>query len=286
MIKKIIVILVLFMMVFSIFLLNDSKNSNIINNKTLIIIKGFPVKFIPNISTITYTLKDNGGVYTQSGDFTLTQGDGTYTYTASSTGYNTITGSYTVSGAGININLNFVKTITKYNVEFIPNINIYYGLNISSLSIQKGNLTFSMVNGSYSYKANATGYKNIIGSFTVNGSNINIYLNFTSILVLKYIIFKESGYKGNFIVMVNGNSYESNNGSIYIVQPTYYFNYSYNIIVPSGYNVNKSSGNVYNNSSIVYVNFNKVSLINYNIFYFVLFGITGLLVYLIYKRLE
>jgi lipopolysaccharide export system protein LptC len=257
--------------------------SNTINEVVNIV--NYNVEFIPNINTY-YGLNISNILHIQKGDLNLSFSDGTYSYKANSSGYNDLTGSFTVNGANLIVYLNF--TLIEYNVEFIPNINAYYGLNISNiLHIQKGDLNLSFSDGTYSYKANSSGYNDLTGSFTVNGANLIVYLNFTSnsSVQIKYIIFRESGFSGEWSILVNGNIYSSHNNSIYIVMPNYVFNYSYSIIKENNYQANKTNGYVNNTLNIVYVQFNKVSPISYNIFIFVILIITGLIVYLVVKRL-
>ena len=312
MIKKIIVIVVLLMMIGSMMVLLENNVNKINKDNNFypfyttynfnITVSANPVvngsNFYVNATGLIYIAGDYNNILLIINGNTVGEvhyTNSTFSFIVSLTANSTISmnsqvlnGNFVLIYNGNSNNINeTIKSASKYNVEFITDIRNIYKLSINNNTyIQSNNLFLSFKNGTYTYKANAIGYYNLSGNFTVNGKNVSIYLNFTRLI--EYIIFKESGYSGSFNIIVNGITYSSNNGSIYIIQPDYYFNYSYIVLIPNGFNVNKSNGSVYynNNTDIVYVHFNKISVINYDVFIFIIFVITGLLIYLIYRRLE
>ena len=312
MIKKVLVILTLIIMISAMFILYVNNTNNKVVNYNSDTTSDYSFTITTSVNPVNsganFYINASGLKYlTGSGDIYLyVNGAEVYSSTYSATTYS-IKWSLTADSSiyekatittgrppdittydGTSNTINEVVNIVNYNVEFIPNINTYYGLNISNiLHIQKGDLNLSFSDGTYSYKANSSGYNDLTGSFTVNGANLIVYLNFTSnsSVQIKYIIFRESGFSGEWSILVNGNIYSSHNNSIYIVMPNYVFNYSYSIIKENNYQANKTNGYVNNTLNIVYVQFNKVSPISYNIFIFVILIITGLIVYLVVKRL-
>jgi thermopsin len=91
----------------------------------------------------------------------------------------------------------------------------------SSQPSQISSVSFSLPNGTYEYYSNATGpYEPIHGNVTLNGSNLNVNLQFNSTALPEEfaVLFTENGLPGGtkWSVTLNGQQYSSTNNTIVI----------------------------------------------------------------------
>ncbi len=135
------------------------------------------------LSGVSVTIGDQ----TVEGDFgglsVLTGlGDGTYTYTASKTGFATQTGEVTVSGANVEV---FLTMAPAYEVFFWATDGGPLGL--SGVSVTIGDQTVEgdfgglsvltgLGDGTYTYTASKTGFVTQTGEVTVSGANVEVFL--------------------------------------------------------------------------------------------------------------
>jgi len=149
------------------------------------------------------------------------------------------------------VNVVITFTQVKYSVTFtesgLPSGNWYVNLsNGQSFSSTTDTITFTEPNGSYTYSISSsnTEYAPLSpkGSFTVNGSNVNISVSFH--LVTYEITFTESGLPSgtSWSITLNNVTETSTNSTITFHEP--YGTYSYSISLPSGYRTATSTGSI------------------------------------------
>jgi hypothetical protein len=164
--------------------------------------------------------------------------NGTYSFTAapSSINYLSSTGSFTVAGTTIAVDVQFSAVqLRTYSVNFIesglsPEVNWSVTLSGTTLSSSSRNITFIVLNGTYSYSI-ASSDKEYVpspssGSLTINGVNVTINVSFT--LVTYDVTFSENGLPSGtswFLNFTGGQSLSSEGTEIIVLEPngTYYF---------------------------------------------------------------
>lgn len=146
----------------------------------------------------------------QSSLFTANLQNGSYNFSVSTENkeyvpeYNK---TFTVNGKNLYVGIEFIPYT--YKVRFVENnlkAGTEWSLNVTG--IKNGNvsktrcLNLSLTNGTYTYVAYSSGSPSMManGSFTVNGRNITVQLNFSRSYI---VIFKESGLKNNALWYVN-----------------------------------------------------------------------------------
>jgi uncharacterized lipoprotein NlpE involved in copper resistance len=161
-----------------------------------------------------------------------------------------MTGEVSINGSNVNIGITF--TLVTYTVTFtekwLPSGTMWY-VNLSngqSFSSSTNTITFNEPNGTYSYTI-ATVNKSYSpspssGTFTVNGSNVNIGITFN--LVTYTVTFTENGLPSGttwYINLSNGQSYSGTGTTITFSEPN--GTYSYTIAtVNKSYAPSPSSG--------------------------------------------
>lgn len=120
-----------------------------------------------------------------SGIATIDLANGTYSYSCLATGYGEIDGSVTVDNAPLteNIVLEDVYELT-FNVTDGTNPIVAAQISINSEILTtdaSGVATISLVNGTYPYSVNATGYQENTGSVTIAGTSQEITVTLTEI---------------------------------------------------------------------------------------------------------
>jgi len=206
---------------------------------------------LPTGATWNVTLN---GIKLSSSSFSLVfnEPNGTYSYTIGIySGYSAspYSGTVIINGAAHNVAITFTRVT--YSVTFtesgLPSGNWYVNLsNGQSFSSATDTITFTEPNGSYTYSISSSNKEyaplSPKGSFTVNGSNVNIPVSFH--LVTYEVTFSESGLPSgtSWSVTLNGTTETSTNSTITFHEP--YGTYSYSISLPSGYKTSSSSGTI------------------------------------------
>jgi len=192
------------------------------------------------------TFKEENGTYSYSiftldKDFTPYPSDGTFL----------------VNGKNINVTIKF--NLVTYRVTFIqeglPSETLWY-VNLSNGQTFSGTgatITFYELNGTYSY-AIATVNKSYApspysGSFTVNGTGVNITITFN--LITYTVTFTENGLPlgTSWSVTLSGINKTSNANTINFNEPN--GSYTFNVGIVSGYNALPSSGTIIVNGNNV-----------------------------------
>lgn len=140
--------------------------------------------------------------------------EGTFTYSVSKEGYETVTGNI---NAGEEISLT-LKPV--YNVTFNSNTDITLVLKDESNNIitPKSNLSYLLKNGEYSYEASAEGYKTLNGKVTVENKNVTEELVLEKLYNLKFtvdvsdcdVVLKDN--EGNTVNPTESNEFSVTNG--------------------------------------------------------------------------
>ena len=249
--------------------------------------EGFTYQFIPNIVSQYYLTIINSSnykiIYTaDSGNsISILLKTGKYQYYANSSGYYELNGSISVQQS-LSLNLNFVLIKVRYQYNFIPNIVDQYYFTIINGSNDKtvytqtsGNVISLMLlrTETYQYYANATGYKELSGTFTVSKDTnfslkfitntaykVTSYFNVQNVakaIVGTYYIYYSNGSLLKQ-VSLNYQSFITN----YLVNGTYIIN-----AYTNAYYINNNSPNVITiNGSNEYSNISMITYSNY-VFY-------------------
>jgi len=204
---------------------------------------------LPTGATWNVTL--NGVLLSRSSSsISFSEPNGTYSYTIGIyQGYSAFpySGTVTVNGANVNVAITFTRVT--YSVTFtesgLPSGNWYVNLsNGQSFSSTTDTITFTEPNGSYTYSISSSNKEyaplSPKGSFTVNGSNLNIPVSFH--LVTYEVTFSESGLpSGYWYVNITD---QPSSGPIPSSQTSYSVslpNGSYSYTVSTGYKEYKPS---------------------------------------------
>ncbi len=156
--------------------------------------KGLPSGTVWKVSVVNDTSGKTYNLSSNTQNISAYLPNGTYSYNVSEiSGYNITnsSGSITIKGTNITENIMFTpiqKPLKLYGVTFtetgLPSGTKWsVNLNGESLSSTNSTITFSMTNGSYTYKVgNVSGYNvsNPSGSLKVNGKNVNVNITFSS----------------------------------------------------------------------------------------------------------
>ncbi|MBS8122346.1 hypothetical protein, partial [Candidatus Vampirococcus lugosii] len=178
-----------------------------------------------------------------SGDIQLGTGNiyklenGEYNYTASATGYNSLTGGFEVSGTGLNINIELEEEVIEpeeYEVIFDvepTDLDLEVRNLSGDLQVGTGNI-YNLENGEYNYIASATGYNSLTGGFEVSGTGKTINISLEEVEPEEYeVIFDveptdldlEVENLSGDIQLGTGNIYNLENGNYtYIASATGY----------------------------------------------------------------
>ena len=214
---------------------------------------------------------------------TFKEPNGTYAYTIATTDHSyrsfENSGSLTVFGAAVNVSIEFSQI--QYPVTFresgLPAGTVWYAMlsnNLTGFSLSN-KLSLFTANGTYSYtiETSNNAYRPSLstGSVTVNGSAVNVSIEFSQIQYT--VTFKESGLPSGTTwgVAINGTTQSSDNNTIAFSLPE--GTYSYTIETSDhAYRPCASSGSVaVNGSSETAIN-TKFLEVKYS----VLFAETGL----------
>ena len=187
--------------------------------------------------------------------------NGSYSYSVSNvTGYSIFPtfGSINVSDQSVNQSISFTeitKSVSKYTVAFkesgLPSGTSWSTtFNGTTNSSTTGLITFTSINGSYSYNISSiAGYtiSPLSGSVNVEGKNVTVNITFTQVKVTvrKYTItFSESGLPSgtSWSVTLNGTKESSTTDTISFSEPN--GSYSYSVSNVTGYSVSPSLGSI------------------------------------------
>jgi uncharacterized membrane protein len=112
--------------------------------------------------------------------------DGTYDYTASKTGYNTVTGTVIVNGAAQTKTV--IMTLIQWPVTFTVFVSgeLYAGASVTLAGVTQvtpasGQVVFNKVNGTYPWTVAVPDYEDQTGNVTVNNAPVNITVTFVGI---------------------------------------------------------------------------------------------------------
>ncbi len=162
-----------------------------------------------NITESNGTTYNSGPISATSYSFNLTNGSYTYTIATSDHTYESsaASGSFTVNGKNLTISVTFTEV--KYSLTFtefgLPSGKswtlVFDGHSYTSISASYEFYVFQEPNGTYSYFANSTDYKDLSGSVTVNGASQSVILTF--VLQTYSVTFTESGLPSGTIWYVN-----------------------------------------------------------------------------------
>ncbi|EQB67022.1 MAG: hypothetical protein AMDU2_EPLC00006G0579 [Thermoplasmatales archaeon E-plasma] len=213
-----------------------------------------------------------------TGLITFTSINGSYSYNISSiAGYtiSPLSGSVNVEGKNVTVNITFTHvkvTVSKYTITFsesgLPSGTSWSTtFNGTTNSSTTGLITFTSINGSYSYNISSiAGYtiSPLSGSVNVEGKNVTVNITFThvKVTVSKYTItFSESGLPSgtSWSVTLNGTKESSTTDTISFSEPN--GSYSYSVSNVTGYSVSTVSGSIIvsGNSYLKDVTFNATS---------------------------
>ncbi|MCL5963976.1 MAG: protease pro-enzyme activation domain-containing protein, partial [Candidatus Thermoplasmatota archaeon] len=186
------------------------------------------------------------------------EANGTYPYSVLNTTGFMASPSYSnvnVTGSNVTVPISFTTAApAKYAVTFtesgLPNgTNWNVTLNGTTKSSTTGTITFTEVNGTYSYTvSNVSGYMTspLSGSVTVKGKNASVPVTFTPVVSpSKYAVtFTESGLPNgtNWSVTLSGKTQSSTTGTVTFTEVN--GTYSYTVSNVSGYTVTPLSGSV------------------------------------------
>lgn len=128
-----------------------------------------------------YTLKDGDGNGVTVTDGSASVKDGSYQYEISLFGYETLTGSVMVTDEDVTVPVNMVALSGKKVSLIVSGVSEDTVLDIS---VTRDGVTYepsedgsyNLVDGSYTYKIKAEGYRNLKGSFTVAGEDLTLNL--------------------------------------------------------------------------------------------------------------
>lgn len=164
----------------------------------------------------------NGSLYNSSSHSLVIQlSNGTYTLTPGAPRGYIYDGTYinlTVHGSNVSMSIEFNRT---YQVNFsetgITGLEWFLNLSGSIKSSLAGNITYTLVNGTYNYVVQSVkGYSAdpSSGSITINGSPVNVTIVFSP--VLYHVTLTETGLPSgyNWSVYINGIWHYSNNSTI------------------------------------------------------------------------
>ena len=202
--------------------------------------------------------------------------NGTYDYTVSALNYvaNVSSGSITVAGTKVSVDVSFVPSSATYFVMFsetgLAN-GIQWSVTLNgSTSSGVGPISFLEPNGSYQFTINSVlGYASNItsGNVTVYGASVVVNVTFTSVSkVIWEVTFNEtglpSGYTWNVSLTGSSNGVFIFNGSTTItvsssfLEPNGSYQFSANasgyVASPSGGNFTINGANVYFNVAFIY----------------------------------
>lgn len=140
----------------------------------------YTVTITPNVPDATIVLKDSSDNEVSGTDGTYTLPAGTYTYTASKFGYETATGTITVSDANVTENVT-LNALAGHSVSF--NVTLPSGMTgDATVTVKHGsdtmaanpNGTYTLTEGEYTYTISYTGCDDVTGSFTVGSQDQTI----------------------------------------------------------------------------------------------------------------
>jgi len=173
----------------------------------------------------------SGPIPSSQASYSVSLPNGSYSYTVSTGNKeykpSSYTGSFTVNGTNLNVAIKFTQAYTiTFTESGLPSGTMWY-VNLSNGQSYSGTgttITFSEPNGTYSYTI-ATVNKIYApspysGSFTVNGSNVNIGITFT--LVTYTVTFIENGLPSGttwYVNLSNGQSYSGTGTTITFNEP-------------------------------------------------------------------
>lgn len=200
-----------------------------------------------------------------------------YTVSTSDKVYSAPSGSFTVNGTDIQLNITFSKVL--YNVTFtqsgLSSGSSWYvnmtGQNNSGALNPGGSITYQLTNGTYNYSVSTTNksFFSPDGSITVNGGGVVNVVTFS--LVEYNVAITETGLPPGaqwFFNLSTGQSFSSNTSFLNLSLPngTYYYTVgSFNKI----YRANSSSFTVNGGVTSIHINFTEV-------FYYATFNETGI----------
>ncbi len=188
-----------------------------------------------------------------TGTIVFQMANGTYSWTASATGYSPTpaSGSLAVAGASVSKSLSFSVAVS-YTVSFtesgLPSGTSWsVTLGGTPKSSSTSSIVFSEYNGTYAWSASATGYTGSpsSGSLTVAGANQSQAVTFTANPAGTYTVtFTESGLPSgaSWSVTFNGSSLSSTTASIAFTSPN--GTWPFTVGAVSGYTSSPASGNV------------------------------------------
>jgi len=195
----------------------------------------FTESALPSGTSWTVTL--NGKMESSTtGTITYSEINGSYSYTLIDSLYDGIfyypdpsSGSFVVDGSSISISIAFSSS--KYMVDFeesgLPTETswtlVFDG---RSYTLTNTSYVFYEPNGTYSYSATSTDYKNLSGSVPVNGESQ--YVNLSFVLQTYSVTFKESGLptETSWTLVFDGRSYTLTNTSYVFYEPNGTYSYS------------------------------------------------------------
>jgi hypothetical protein len=172
-----------------------------------------------NITESNGTVYDSGAISGSSFTFHLTNSSYTYMIATSDHTYEPSFSSDSLTVNGKNLTISVTFTEVKYSVTFtefgLPSGKswtlVLDGQSYTSTSTSYEFYIFREPNGTYSYSANSTDYKDLSGSVAVNGVSQSVILTF--VLQTYSVTFTESGLPSGTIWYVN-LSYRIDSGAI------------------------------------------------------------------------
>ena len=164
--------------------------------------------------------------------------------------------SVTVAGHNISYSINFGPP--HYNVTFVESgLPVGTEWNVTLWNITESSfgstISFSVVNGTYSYHVSNVSGANIsnpTGRVVVSGGNMGVPVRFVTAIQITFI---ETGLPSNsdWGVRINGTYYNSSSSIIAVKLNN--GTYSYTIILPSGYSAKPRTGEANWNDSVIIV---------------------------------
>jgi len=154
-----------------------------------------------------------------NGEALFSMVDGDYTYEVSKNGYTTTSGSFTVAGATLVIEVSLEQL---FDVTFHVTSG---GSDLQGASVTVGTITkftnangiaiFSLTNDDYNYVVTKDGYDDETGVFTVAGTNINIEVTMTLITyVVTFHVTSEGNDIEGALVTIDTQSFLTNTNGI------------------------------------------------------------------------
>jgi YVTN family beta-propeller protein len=181
--------------------------------------------------------------------FNLTNGSYTYTVQTSDRMFAPTPGAgeFMVQGSRLGIEIRFaiVTSPIIFQATGLPNGTEWWvHAGREQFTARGPSMSVSLPNGTYRYTVGTVNlsYRAEAGSFTVDGTRVDVPINFQ--LVVFPVVIAESGLPNStsWSVVVQGQTVGSSNGSVRLILPN--GSYSFRVIAPSGYSVVPGTGTI------------------------------------------